>query len=193
MDFDFDALKRRSAAILVSSGTPEERLRRLCCFLHGAVDRYDWFGFYISALGADRAAGAAESGAPKAVGIGGPREDARAAMGGPELVLGPFAGEPTEHVRIPYGVGICGQAAALRETFSVDDVSAQDNYLACSLKVKSEIVVPIYAPRSPAVLVGEIDIDSHRPAAFGPEDRSFLEDLAALVSADVTSLAEAQE
>ncbi|MBN2002132.1 MAG: GAF domain-containing protein [Anaerolineae bacterium] len=89
-----------------------------------------------------------------------------------ELVLGPFVGAPTEHTQIAFGQGICGQAAATEMTFVIQDVSQETNYLSCSPSVKSEIVVPIFKE---GVVVGELDIDSHRLAPFGAEDRAFLE------------------
>jgi L-methionine (R)-S-oxide reductase len=100
---------------------------------------------------------------------------------GDDLVLGPWNGpEATEHVRIPVGQGICGAAAASGVTEIVDDVNADDRYLACFTSTRSEIVVPIsYDGR----VVGEIDIDSDRPAAFGQDDREFLERVAGLISA----------
>ncbi len=86
------------------------------------------------------------------------------------LILGPFIGAPTPHVRIPITEGICGAAAASGETVIVDDVNADPRYLSCSIQTKSEIVVPIYAHGK---VIGEIDIDSHTPAAFTPADRNF--------------------
>jgi L-methionine (R)-S-oxide reductase len=99
---------------------------------------------------------------------------------GEDLVLGPWKGpEATEHVRIPVGQGICGTAAATGVTEVVDDVNADPRYLACFPSTRSEIVVPIaYEGR----VVGEIDIDSDRPAAFGEADRAFLERVAVLIS-----------
>lgn len=94
------------------------------------------------------------------------------------LVLGPFRGAPTEHVRIPVSQGICGAAVAQNNTVIVDDVHSDPRYLACSLETRSEIVVPIHANGS---VVGEIDIDSHDPAAFSASDREFLEKCAAIV------------
>jgi L-methionine (R)-S-oxide reductase len=93
------------------------------------------------------------------------------------LVLGPFHGAPTEHVRIPVMQGICGAAVAQGETLIVDDVSLDPRYLSCSIETQSEIVVPI---RVSGKIVGEIDIDSHTRNAFGSEDRSFLEECAAV-------------
>ncbi len=114
--------------------------------LQQEVGHYDWVGFYLVD----------------------PTRSQR-------LVLGPFAGEPTDHTCIEFGQGICGQAAQTGTTFVVDDVNAADNYLACSLRVKSEIVIPVYHE---AVLIGELDLDSWLAAAFTAADRSFLEELA---------------
>lgn len=99
---------------------------------------------------------------------------------GDELVLGPFLGKPSPHTRIPLARGICGAAATEKQTIIVDDVSADPRYLACSLETRSEIVVPIMS--GPRVL-GEIDIDSDRPAAFNAEDQTMLEAVASLLAA----------
>jgi L-methionine (R)-S-oxide reductase len=99
---------------------------------------------------------------------------------GDELVLGPWRGpQATEHVRIPIGQGICGAAAATGRTEVVDDVHADDRYLACFPSTRSEIVVPIVYEGQ---VVGEIDVDSDAPAAFGDDDRELLERVALLVS-----------
>ena len=98
---------------------------------------------------------------------------------GNELVLGPFEGRPSPHARIPLGRGICGAAAAEKATIVVDDVNADPRYLACSVETRSEIVVPIM--RDGEVL-GEIDVDSDRPAAFGDADRRLLESVAELLA-----------
>ncbi len=95
---------------------------------------------------------------------------------GDELVLGPYRGKPSPHTRIPLGRGICGAAASAKATIVVDDVNADPRYLACSIETKSEIVVPIM---DGARVLGEIDIDSDRPAAFGEADRQLLEAVAA--------------
>ena len=98
---------------------------------------------------------------------------------GDDLVLGPWKGpEATEHVRIPVGQGVCGAAAASGKTEVVDDVNADPRYLACFASTRSEIVVPI---AHDGRVVGEIDIDSDRPAAFGDEDRELLERVAVLL------------
>jgi L-methionine (R)-S-oxide reductase len=99
---------------------------------------------------------------------------------GGDLVLGPWKGpQATKHVRIPIGEGICGAAAASGRTEVVDDVNADARYLACFPSTRSEIVVPISYERR---VVGEIDIDSDAPAAFGEADRAFLERVALLIS-----------
>src|SRR5271169_5029679 len=95
-----------------------------------------------------------------------------------ELVLGPFVGKPTPHTRIPLNKGICGAAASTGKTVIVDDVNADPRYLACSLETRSEIVVPIMRDGK---VRGEIDIDSHFPAAFSPEDRALCEHAAAVL------------
>ena len=96
----------------------------------------------------------------------------------PVLVLGPFQGAMTPHTRIPLNQGICGAAASSGKTVVVDDVKSDPRYLACSIETKSEIVAPIFVKGK---VVGELDIDSHFPAAFGPEDRALVEHCAALV------------
>jgi putative methionine-R-sulfoxide reductase with GAF domain len=98
---------------------------------------------------------------------------------GNELVLGPFRGRPSPHTRIPLGRGICGAAAAERQTIVVDDVSTDSRYLACSADTKSEMVVPIMRGHD---VFGEIDIDSDQPAAFGAADRELVEAVAAMLA-----------
>ena len=94
------------------------------------------------------------------------------------LVVGPFRGAITPHTRIPLNQGICGAAASSGRTIVVDDVNSDSRYLACSLETKSEIVVPVFVHGK---VVGELDIDSHFPAAFGPEDRKLCEHAAAVL------------
>jgi GAF domain-containing protein len=99
---------------------------------------------------------------------------------GDDLVLGPWKGpEATEHVRIPVGQGVCGAAAASGQTEVVDDVNADPRYLACFPSTRSEIVVPISREGR---VIGEIDIDSDQPAAFGDADREFLVRVAELMA-----------
>jgi L-methionine (R)-S-oxide reductase len=94
------------------------------------------------------------------------------------LVLGPFKGTMTPHTRISLNQGICGAAASTGKTIVVDDVNADSRYLACSLETKSEIVVPIFVRGKVA---GELDIDSHFLAAFGPDDRKLCEHAASVL------------
>ncbi len=96
-----------------------------------------------------------------------------------KLELGPFAGDPTEHTEIDFGEGICGQAAETKENFVVQDVTKESNYLSCSPKVKSEIVIPIFKNNK---IIGEIDIDSHSISPFSEEDEKFLEEISDLIS-----------
>jgi GAF domain-containing protein len=106
---------------------------------------------------------------------------------GNTLVLGPFLGKPSPHTRIPLGQGICGAAATEKATIIVDDVNADARYLACSIETKSEIVVPIlYFTGDGERVLGEIDIDSDQPAAFGPADQALLEHVAAALAARLT-------
>jgi L-methionine (R)-S-oxide reductase len=96
-------------------------------------------------------------------------------MDGSDLVLGPYLGKPSPHTRIPLNQGICGAAASQKTTIIVDDVNSDPRYLACSIETKSEIVVPIMDGER---VLGEIDIDSDQPAAFGADDRVLLEETA---------------
>ena len=95
---------------------------------------------------------------------------------GDELVLGPFIGKPSPHTRIPLGQGICGAAATEKATIVVN---ADSRYLACSIETRSEIVVPIIEDGG---VLGEIDIDSDTPAAFGAADRRLLEQVASFLA-----------
>ena len=154
---DFSELQAEVEGVFAASGSARARLQALCELMRERVPHYDWFGFYVA------------------------RRDEQL------LDLGPFSGEQTEHVLIPFGRGICGQAADRLRTIVVDDVAAEANYLACSLRVKSEIVVPVLEPGSGEV-AGEIDIDSHTAAAFKDADRDFLERLARSVAPAISAL-----
>jgi GAF domain-containing protein len=125
------------------------RLTEVCDLLQTKVDTYDWVGFYFK------------------------NGDKR------ELILKAFAGEPTDHTTIPFGKGICGQVAESNQNFVVDDVSAQDNYIACSINVKSEVVIPLFVNGEN---IGQIDIDSHTKNAFTKADEEFLTWINAQVS-----------
>lgn len=101
------------------------------------------------------------------------------------LTLGPYLGAPTDHVSIPVGRGICGQSAAEDATVLVEDVSAEGNYLACSIDTRAEIVVPI---RVRGAYHAQIDVDSHTLSAFDATDRDNLELLAAHIGARLEQL-----
>jgi len=132
-------------SILGSQATVQEKMLAICRWLHDERPQYDWVGFYI----------------------------ARPAK--KILELGPYIGEPTEHTRIPYGRGICGQVADSGKTLVIDDVAAQNNYLACSIHVKSELVVPVFKDGR---FVAELDIDSHSRSRFDQQEVTFLEAIA---------------
>ncbi|NQW03023.1 MAG: GAF domain-containing protein [Acidobacteria bacterium] len=102
---------------------------------------------------------------------------------GDELVLGPYLGKPSPHTRIPVGQGICGAAASEQATIIVDDVTSDARYLACSIETRSEIVVPIMDGTR---VLGELDIDSDQPAAFGDADRRLLEAVAGALAPRLT-------
>lgn len=130
--------------------TRDEKLQDICQVLADEIEVFDWVGFYLVDPDADR-----------------------------ELVLGPFVGEATDHTRIPFGTGICGQAAETNETFVVQDVSQEDNYLACNVEVEAEIVVPV---RKDEEFVAELDIDSHTRNSMTNEHRKLLEKVSDLVA-----------
>jgi GAF domain-containing protein len=138
------------ALYLNENPNSQESLEWVCTEIQQKLATYDWVGFYFHK----------------------PEKK--------ELHLKAFAGKPTDHTIIPFGKGICGQVALSNQNFVVDDVSSQDNYISCSIDVKSEIVIPLFVE---AKNVGQIDIDSNKACAFGQKDVVFLEAVNALVSA----------
>lgn len=139
----FETLKLQVETIVSdTNNTIDERLLSICQLLENHIDYYNWVGFYFK---------------------NGDKN---------ELKLGPYVGEPTDHIIIPFGKGICGQVAVSNENFVVPDVAAQDNYIACSITVKAEIVIPIFVNGEN---MGQIDIDSNTPDPFSLEDERFLE------------------
>ncbi|WP_396602107.1 GAF domain-containing protein [Algibacter sp. R77976] len=146
----FEKLKPQVETIITNTKkTVDERLLDICKLLETHIDYYNWVGFYFT--NADKK----------------------------ELHLGPYVGEPTDHTVIPFGKGICGQVAVSNENFVVPDVAAQDNYIACSITVKAEIVVPIFVNGEN---IGQIDIDSNTPDPFTEADERFLEFVCTQVS-----------
>ena len=136
-----ETLQKRIDIIFNSEANSEEKLQKVCQLLHDEIEHYNWVGFYFR---------------------NGDKE---------ELKLGPYVGAETDHTIIPFGKGICGQVAVSNETFVVPDVSAQDNYLSCSIETKSEIVVPIFKNGEN---IGQIDIDSHLIDPFTEKDEELL-------------------
>lgn len=120
----------------------DEKLYKICELLEQNIDYYTWVGFYFA------------------------NHETQT------LHLGPYVGAPTDHTKIPFGKGICGQVAVSNQNFVVPDVAAQDNYIACSFTVKSEIVVPLFVNGKN---IGQIDIDSNVLDPFTQADERFLE------------------
>lgn len=138
-----DELKPQVRSILSdTTAEVDTRLQQICDLLKARIDYYNWVGFYFR---------------------NGNKE---------ELKLGPYAGDPTDHTIIPFGKGICGQVAVSNENFVVPDVQSQDNYIACNITVRSEIVVPLFVNGEN---IGQIDIDSNTPDPFTAADERFLE------------------
>ncbi len=135
-----------------AANSAQDLMFEIVKLLHDRMLKYNWVGFYMLET--------PSNGEP------------------PMLVLGAFQGAMTPHTRIPLHQGICGAAASTGKTVIVDDVSKDPRYLACSLETKSEIVVPVFVRGK---VVGELDIDSHFPAAFKDEDRELVERCAVLV------------
>jgi GAF domain-containing protein len=146
----YSSLIKHIESFLSKNPTLQVGLDEICTEIQQKLPNYDWVGFYFHH----------------------PQKQ--------ELHLKAFAGKPTEHTVIPFGKGICGQVALSNQNFVVDDVSNQDNYISCSIDVKSEIVIPLFVE---AKNVGQIDIDSNKACAFGQKDVVFLEAVNALVSA----------
>ena len=146
----FRSLTAKISEILKQDLGKNEKLDAVCKLLKEKVSYFDWVGFYWVN--------------PKKQG---------------ELLLGTYVGEPTEHVKIPFGKGICGQAAETRKTLIVQDISKETNYLSCNPHVKSEIVIPIFKGET---ILGELDIDSHTLSPFTKEDIHFLKKMSEMVA-----------
>ncbi len=143
------------AAIVDSPEDVRDKMQDTCQLIMNKIGYYDWVGFYLVCPDKDRC-----------------------------LYLGPYVGDPTEHVNIQFGEGICGQSAETKKIYVVPNVCEVTNYLSCSPKVQSEIVVPIMKGDK---FLGELDIDSHLIDPFTQEDEKFLQDAADLF-ADVLLL-----
>ena len=145
----YSSLLKHIELFLKETQSTQVALNWVCAEIHQKLPNYDWVGFYFHH----------------------PQKK--------ELHLRAFAGNPTDHTVIPFGKGICGQVALSNQNFVIDDVSEQDNYISCSIEVKSEIVIPLFVNSKN---VGQIDIDSNTPSAFDEKDEAFLEKVNALVS-----------
>ena len=145
----FKDLKSKIKLLVDNSQNVEQTLLLICELLKLEISYYDWVGFYFK---------------------NGDKN---------ELKLGPYAGAPTDHTIIPFGKGICGQVAISNKNFVVPDVKAQENYIACSLTVKSEIVIPLFVNGEN---IWQIDIDSNTLNPFTKEDEEFLEFVCAKVA-----------
>ena len=139
---NFNELKPKISDLVSNSSSLDATFKEVCELLKTSIPYYDWVGFYFK---------------------NGEKE---------ELKIGPYAGATTDHEIIPFGKGICGQVAVSNKNFVVADVSSQDNYIACSLSVKSEIVIPLFVNN---VNIGQLDIDSNTIDPFTHEDERFLE------------------
>lgn len=138
-----EELKPKVTEITLNTNqTRDEKLLTVCQLLSSSISYYNWVGFYFA------------------------NQETKT------LHLGPYMGAETDHTVIPFGKGICGQVAVSNNNFVVPDVAAQDNYIACSFTVKSEIVVPLFVNGEN---IGQIDIDSHVIDPFTEKDERFLE------------------
>lgn len=136
--------------LLNESQDLSQLLLSVCESIQNGLDHYDWVGFYFMNHESQK------------------------------LHLGPYVGAETDHNIIDFGKGICGQVALSGDTFIAADVNAESNYIACSIDVKSEIVVPMYQGDK---LIGQIDIDSHKRDRFAPEDEAFLKQVNQMIVA----------
>jgi L-methionine (R)-S-oxide reductase len=156
----FEDIKKEIDRINHAAGSVEDLMWETVKLLHDRMLKYNWVGFYML-------------------------EDKSSESQPRMLALGPFQGAMTPHTRIPLNQGICGAAATMGKTIVVDDVTLDNRYLACSTETKSEIVVPVFVHGK---VVGELDVDSHFPAAFGDDDRKLVEYCASLVGKQLEKL-----
>lgn len=139
-----EAILQTTNNIVNSNSSRDEKLLNICKLLNESIEYYNWVGFYFA------------------------NHETKT------LHLGPYVGAETDHTVIPFGKGICGQVAVSNENFVVPDVAAQDNYIACSFTVKSEIVVPLFLN---GINIGQIDIDSHVIDPFTEADELLLQSI----------------
>lgn len=141
---NYEDILRESEGILSSKKAVKDKLQLLTELLNKADAKFTWVGFYF---------------------MNHPTQ---------KLHLGPYTGAPTDHTIIDFGKGICGQVAVSGSTYVSDDVQSEDNYIACSIDVRAEIVLPIYNKEQ---LVAQLDIDSNTPNAFGKKEQGLLKEI----------------
>lgn len=147
---DYSDVEMQIQGVLDGEPNRTARLATIACLLSEAFDDYFWTGFYL--VDPDKPG---------------------------ELVVGPYQGT-LGCLRIPFGRGVCGTAAAERETQIVEDVHAFPGHIACDGRTESEIVVPVFDGNA---LIGVLDVDSMRSAAFDKTDAEALERIAAMIAA----------
>ena len=132
-----------------SSDDLKNCLNKICIFLNKKLEGYDWVGYYFHN------------------------------KNNKELDLIAFSGVPTQHTKISFGKGICGQTALSNNAIIVEDVSKESNYISCNINVKSEIVVPLF---NNEINVGQIDVDSNTLNRFSKNDLKFLKKINEMIS-----------
>jgi len=152
MRSEFTELLHKVEGLLTGTDPLTDRLQRVCELLSDEVSYYNWVGFYM-----------VEPETPQV------------------LFLGPYLGDPTDHERIEFGVGICGTVAETKRTMVVQDISKVTNYISCSHMVAAEIVAPILRGGADGAILGELDIDSHTLAPYTDDDVELVEAICALI------------
>lgn len=146
---DYFDVKMQIQGVLDGEPNRTARLATIACLLSEAFEDFFWTGFYL--VDPDKPG---------------------------ELVVGPYQGT-LGCLRIPFGRGVCGTAAAERKTQIVEDVHAFPGHIACDGRTESEIVVPVFDGDE---LIGVLDVDSTRKAAFDDRDAKALERITALIA-----------
>ncbi|HEX7886704.1 MAG TPA: GAF domain-containing protein [Phenylobacterium sp.] len=145
----YAAVAGEIAAVLEGEPNRVARMATVASMLASSFEHYFWTGFYVV-------------------------DEAK----GDELVVGPYQGT-LGCLRVAFGRGVCGAAAATRVTQVVQDVHAFPDHIACDSRSASEIVAPVFDPEGRLIAV--LDVDSERPAAFDEVDREWLERILAQV------------
>lgn len=130
-------------------------LSEICEFLRSNIFHFDWVGFYFNNNKKSR------------------------------LELKSFSGAPTEHKKIPFGKGVCGQVAVSNKKLIVPNVELEKNYLSCNISVRSEIVIPILLNEEN---IGQIDVDSNSVNPFTENDIKLLEHVCDKIALKIKTL-----